>query len=43
MKQDKIAEVLNMRSLEDADERKQAILDGVRENDPEPVLLLLQR
>jgi|TARA_B110000259_G_scaffold121760_1_gene138177 hypothetical protein len=36
MKQDKIAEVLNMRSLEDADERKQAILDGVRENDPEP-------
>ncbi len=35
MKQDKIAEVLNMRSLEDADERKQAILDGVRENEPE--------
>ena len=27
MKQDKIAEVLNMRSLEDADERKQEVLD----------------
>ena len=27
MKQDKIAEVLNMRSLQDADERKQEVLD----------------
>jgi hypothetical protein len=41
MKQDKIAEVLNMRSLEDADERKQAILDGVRENDPEVLPIVI--